>query len=143
MGAPLRKLPGTILQLQNVTNGNPNGTYPPTSATRLWMITYYLDNTTDPQHPRLMREVNFNTPQPVAESIEYAQFLYNFADGSATPPVQQPTVPNNDNENELRAVNVKLDARSPMISASNLKYMRASLGTQVTLRSMAYFNTYK
>lgn len=134
---------GTILQLQNVTNGNPNGTYPPTSATRLWMVTYFLDDTTDPQHPRLMREVNFNTPEPVAESIEYAQFLYNIADGSATPPVQQSTVPNNDNENELREVTINLDARSPMVSASNLKYMRASLGTQVTLRSMAYFNTYK
>jgi hypothetical protein len=107
------------------------------------MITYYLDNTTDPQHSRLMREVNFNPPQPVAESIEYAQFLYNVADGTAIPPVQQPSVPNNDNENELRAVNINLNARSPMISASTMKYMRTSLGTQVALRSMAYFNTYK
>jgi hypothetical protein len=134
---------GTILQLQNVTGGVPDGTYPPTSATRLWMITYYLDTTTDPQHPRLMREVNFNTPQPVAESIENAQFLYDFADGTTPPPVQQRTVPNNDNENELRAVNVTLNARSPVISSSTMKYMRASLDTQVALRSMAYFNTYK
>jgi prepilin-type N-terminal cleavage/methylation domain-containing protein len=134
---------GTILQLQNVTNGQPNGTYPPTSATRLWMITYFLDDTTDPVHPRLMREVNFNTAQPVAESIEYVQFLYNFADGTATPPVQQPTVPNNDNENETRVVNVQLDARSAEISASTMKYVRASLTTQVALRSMAYFDTYE
>jgi len=134
---------GTILQLQNVTNGQPNGTYPPTSATRIWMITYYLDDTTDPQHPRLMRETNFNAPQPVAESIEYAQFLYDFADGTATPPVRQPAVPNNDNENELRAVNVSLNARSPMISPGTMKYVRTSLDTHVALRSMAYFNTYK
>jgi prepilin-type N-terminal cleavage/methylation domain-containing protein len=134
---------GTILQLQNVVGGNPNGTYPPTSATRIWMITYFLDNTTDPQHPRLMREVNFNAPQPVAESIEYAQFLYNLADGTATPPVHQAGVPAGDNENEIRTVNVYLNARSPMLSASTMKYMRTSLDTQVALRSMAYFNTYK
>jgi hypothetical protein len=134
---------GTILQLQNITNGTPNGTYPPTSATRLWMVTYFLDDTTDPAHPRLMREVNFNTPQPVAESIEYAHFLYNFADGTATPPVQQPNVPINDNENEIRVVNVQLNARSADVSGGTIKYTRASLSTQITLRSMAYFDTYE
>jgi Tfp pilus assembly protein PilW len=136
---------GTILQIQNVagTPPKPNGTYPPTSATRVWMITYYLDNTTDAQHPRLMREVNFNTPQPVAESIEYVQFLFNFADGTTPPPVRQIAVPKGDGENQIRVVNVYLNARSPAISASTMKYMRASLDTQVALRSMAYFNTYK
>lgn len=134
---------GTILQLQNVVGGVPNGTYPPTSATRIWMITYYVDNTIDPQNPRLMRQVNFNTPEPVAESVEYLQFLYNLADGTSPPPSQQTTVPTGDNENEIRTVNIYLNARSPMRSASTLKFMRTSLDTQVALRSMAYFNTYK
>lgn len=137
---------GTILQLQNVAGGKPNGVYPPTSATRVWMITYYLDKTTDTQHPRLMREVNFNTPQPVAESIEYVQFLYNFADGTAIPPVLQASVPATNSENQIRSVHVYLNARSPMVSAntmSTMKYSRTSLDTHITLRSMAYSNTYQ
>lgn len=137
---------GTILQLQNVAGGKPNGVYPPTSATRIWMITYFLDNTTDAKHPRLMREVNFNAPQPVAESIEYVQFLYNFADGTTPPPVLQASVPATDNENQIRSVNLSLHARSPMVAASTIstmKYARTSLDTHITLRSMAYSNNYQ
>lgn len=139
---------GTILQLQNVTAGVPNGTYPPTSATRVWMITYYLDSITDPNHPRLMRAVNFNAPQPVAETLENLQFAYNFADGTVPAPVNQfavPTLPAplGDNENQIRSVNVYLGARSSSTAAVTGKYVRTNLATQVALRSMAYFNTYK
>jgi prepilin-type N-terminal cleavage/methylation domain-containing protein len=134
---------GTIKQLQNA-----NGTFPVTSCTRLWMITYYLDATTDPQHPMLMRAVNFNTPQPVAESFENLQFAYNLADGTSPPPVNVgavPTVPapTGDNENQIRSVNVYVGARSASRSATTTKYVRTNLTTQVALRSMAYFNTYK
>jgi prepilin-type N-terminal cleavage/methylation domain-containing protein len=133
---------GTILELQNLTGGQRDGTYPPTSATRIWMITYYLDGTTDPKHSRLMRQVNFNTPQPVSETLENMQFTFNFADGTAPAPVNQTSVPAGDNENQIRSVNVYLGARSTATTA-NGKYIRTNLATQVTLRSMAYFNTYK
>ncbi len=138
---------GTIKQLQNLTAGVPNGTYPPTNCTRIWMITYYLDTTTDPKHPRLMRAVNFNTPQPVAETFENLQFAYNFDDG-VTNPVNQfvvPAVPapTGDNENQIRSVNIYLGARSTTTAAITGQYVRTNLKTQVALRSMAYFNTYK
>jgi type II secretory pathway pseudopilin PulG len=139
---------GTIKQLQNLAGGVPNGTYPPTSATRVWMVTYYLDATTDPIHPMLMREVNFNAPQPVAETVENLQFAFNFADGTTPAPVNQfavPTVPApaGDNENQIRSVNVYMGARSTTSAANPGKYVRTNLATQVALRSMAYFNTYK
>jgi hypothetical protein len=138
---------GTIKQLQNLTAGVPNGTYPPTNCTRIWMITYYLDTTTDPKHPRLMRAVNFNAPQPVAETFENLQFAYNFDDGT-TNPVNQfvvPAVPapTGDNENQIRSVNIYLGARSTTTAALTGQYVRTNLKTQVALRSMAYFNTYK
>jgi hypothetical protein len=112
------------------------------------MITYYLDATTDPKHPMLMRAVNFNTPQPVAETVENLQFSYNFADGTTPAPVSQPGVPTvplptGDNENQIRSVNVNLGARSATAAASTGKYVRTNMATQVALRSMAYFNTYK
>lgn len=134
---------GTIKQLQNLTGGVPNGTYPNTSATRIWMITYYMDATTDPKHPRLMRAVNFNTPQPVAESFENLQFTFNLADGTTTPPVNQTVVPTGDSENEIRSVNVYLGARTTNVAALSSQYTRTNLATQVALRSMAYFDTYK
>ena len=31
----------------------------PTTITRVWMVTYYLDTTTDTKHPQLMRQVNY------------------------------------------------------------------------------------
>lgn len=133
---------GTIQQLQNLTGGVPNGTYPPTSATRVWMITYYLDATADPNHPMLMREVNFNTPEPVAETLENLHFAFNFADGTTPPPVNQFAVPAGDNENQIRSVNVYISARSAGRN-SDTQYARTNLTTQVALRSMAYFNTYK
>jgi prepilin-type N-terminal cleavage/methylation domain-containing protein len=134
---------GTIKQLQNLTGGVPNGTYPATSATRVWMITYYLDTTTDPAHPRLMRAINFNTPQPVAETFENLQFAFNFADGTTPPPVNQFVVPAGDNENQIRSVNIYLGARTTTRAAASGNYYRTNLATQVALRSMAYFNNYK
>jgi len=153
---------GTICQLQNTsgTPPKPNGTYPTTSATRIWMITYYLDDSANDQgvsYPHLMREVNFNPPQPVGEAFEDLQFTFNFADG-VPPSTNQPAVPispNYDLESQIRSVNVYLGVRSaenlpPAFglsgsggpSAKSAKFIRASLDTQVDLRSLAYFNNY-
>jgi len=139
---------GTIKQLQNTTAGVPNGTYPTTSCTRVWMITYYLNAAADPNHPMLMRAVNFNTPQPVGESYENLQFAYNFDDGTSPPPSNQFAVPivpapTGDNENQIRSVNVFVGARSANRAAASSLYVRSNLSTQVAIRSLAYFNTYK
>ena len=134
---------GTIQQLQNLTGGLPDGTYPPTSATRIWMVTYYVDTTTDPIHPRLMRAVNFTTPQPVAEALENLQFTYNLADGTTPAPVNQGSIPATDNENQIRSVNVYIGTRSATHRMGSNQYARSNVSTQVALRSMAYFNTYK
>jgi hypothetical protein len=131
---------GTMKQLQNPPF---TGAYPNTSCTRVWMITYYLDTATDPKHPRLMRAVNFNAPQPVAETFENLQFTFNLADGTSPAPVNQSTVPATDNENQIRSVNVYLGARTTTTAATTGQYVRTNLATQVALRSMAYFNTYK
>jgi hypothetical protein len=129
---------GTIKQLQSPPG---SGTYPPTTATRIWMITYYLDNVTDPQHVRLVRQVNFNPPQPVGEVLENLQFTFNFVDG-VTNPSNQPTVPAGLSENQIRAVNLFLGARSTATSTKTRKFLRTSLATQVSLRSMAYVSRY-
>jgi prepilin-type N-terminal cleavage/methylation domain-containing protein len=134
---------GTIIQLQNLdpVNNKPNGTYPPTTATRIWMISYYLDNVTDPQHVRLIRQVNFRPGQPVGDTLENLQFTYNFVDGVTNPSGQQ-TIPPGLSESQIRAINVSLWARSTRIWAKTGHYLRDSLATQVSLRSMAFVNRY-
>ena len=133
---------GTMKQLENTTNaGVPNGTFPPTTATRIWMITYYLDNVTDPLHVRLVRRVNWNPGQPVGETIENLQFKYNFVDG-VTNPSGQPSIPTGQSESQIRSVNIILGARSTNPWSQNHTYLRSNFMTQVSLRSMAYVNRY-
>jgi len=134
---------GTMIQLENTdTSGNPNGTFPPTTATRIWMITYYLDNVTDPLHIRLVRRVNWNPGQPVGETIENLQFRYNYVDG-VTNPSGQASIPTGVSESQIRSVNISLGARSTNAWGQNHTYLRSNFTTQVSLRSMAYVNRYK
>ncbi len=134
---------GTMIQLENTnTAGAPNGTFPPTTATRIWMISYYLDNITDPLHVRLIRRVNWNPGQPVGETIENLQFKYNFVDG-VTNPSGQSSIPTGQSESLIRSVNVILGARSTNAWTQNHTYLRSNFMTQVSLRSMAYVNRYQ
>jgi prepilin-type N-terminal cleavage/methylation domain-containing protein len=136
---------GTLPSLRNYTlNASGNKvyltTYPPTTATRIWMVTFYLDNVTDPTHVRLIRRVNFNPGQVVGETLENLQFTYNFNDGVTA---NQLTVPTGYSESQIRSVNIYLGARSVNKYAQNNKYIRNNFQTQVTLRSMAYVNKYQ
>ena len=139
---------GTLIQLQNYTivSGNRvyDGTYPPTTASRLWMISYYLDDVTDPGRVRLIRRTNFNPGVAVGETIENLQFTYNYVSGGVVL-ANQPTVPATYSENQIRSVGVYLGARSdkPMIAGGTSSYIRNSLQTQVCLRSLSYVDQYK
>jgi Prokaryotic N-terminal methylation motif len=128
---------GTMHQIQTPAG---SGNYPPTTATRVVMVTYYLDNT-NPNDPRLMREVNFRTPQPVAEGIEDLQASYDFIDG-VTNPTDQKVPPVGDSPNQTEDVNLFLAARSSRPFSWTQRYFRNNLVTQVSLRGMAYFNRY-
>jgi prepilin-type N-terminal cleavage/methylation domain-containing protein len=129
---------GTIQQMQSA------GVFPPTLATRVWMISYYLDNLSSPPFIRLIRRVNFNTPTPVGETLENMQFTYNFVDG-VNNPSNQPNVPNGNSEAQIRSVNVFLGARSSyqLTQGNKSSFARNNLMTQVSLRSMAYHDKYQ
>jgi prepilin-type N-terminal cleavage/methylation domain-containing protein len=140
---------GTLIQLQNSTvdalgNRTYLGTYPPTTATRIWMISYYLDDVADPGRVRLIRRTNFNPGVVVGETIENLQFAYNYVNGGVLL-ANQPSVPAGYSENLIRSVNVYLGARSnnAMNSGGTSAYIRNSLQTQVSLRSMSYVDKYK
>jgi len=136
---------GTIPQIETSTTcGGTAACFPVTTATRLWMVSYYLDNVSSPPYIRLVRQVNFKTPTPVGETLENLQFTYNFVDG-ATNPANQPDVPTGNSASQIRAVNVYLGARSSydVRRGNQTLFARNNLMTQVSLRSMAYYNKYQ
>jgi type II secretory pathway pseudopilin PulG len=134
---------GTILQLKNPGCTTQANCWPPTTVTRVWMISYYLDNLADTTHVRLIRRVNFNPGSPVGETLENMQFTYNFVDG-VNNPVNQASVPVSNTEAQIRSVNIYLGARSNSLVRQGNKtlYARDNLVSQVSLRSMAYVNNY-
>jgi hypothetical protein len=142
--------------LPNGTVANLNVTVTPTTITRIWMVTYYIDSVTNPQKPQLIRQVNYpnapavnpaNPPQPVAETIENLTFSYdivNSSDVAGTYGIpgpgnaSQPILP--DTPFKFRAVNASLSGRSeyPFAGAESPNYLRNSLSTQVSIRSLSF-----
>jgi len=119
---------GTVAQLQNAGGGG----FPPTVITRVWMVTYYIDSTTNPTSPQLIRQLNYpnypapgiaaaNPPQAIADNLENLSFSYDIT-GSNFPgfgvyplgPGNVPTPQIPDTPAQIRAVNVFLAGRSEL-----------------------------
>src|ERR1700722_4018072 len=75
-----------------VANLGPGGAFPPTTITRVWMVSYYVDFT-NPASPQLIRQVNYpnypaaapaNPPQDIADMTEDLSFSYDLT-GSTDP----------------------------------------------------------
>ncbi len=151
-------LNGTGLPNGTVSQLNVTGT--PTSLTRVWMVTYYVDSNTIPSRPQLIRQVNYpNYPtvaaatypaQPVADIIENLSFSYDLVNSTAPAgtyalgpgDAPQPIFP--DTPFNIRAVNITLAGRSeyPYTAISSPEYFRNNLSTQVSVRSMAFVNAF-
>jgi type II secretory pathway pseudopilin PulG len=134
---------GTIQQLKNVGCTTTANCWNPTTITRIWMISYYLDNVSDPTHVRLVRRVNFNPASPVGETLENLQFSYNFVDG-VNNPVNQDGVPLGNTEAQIKSINIYLGARSSnwVHQGNRNVFARNNLVTQVSLRSMSFVNNF-
>jgi hypothetical protein len=131
----------------------------PTTATRIRMISYYLDNTVA-AHPRLVRRVNNGHPTTfnnalgtaVAIDIENLQFTYDLVDGTTNPSnVSFVTAdygttgacnPNPCSQVQIRKVNVVLMGRSTNPLPGRTSVYRNTLTSQVSLRGMAFVDEY-
>ena len=128
----------------------------PTTITRVWMVTYYLDVVTNPQKPQLVRQVNYpnypaaapaNPPQAVAEVIENLEISYDIVNSQdaagtygAQGPGDAPTAIPPDTPFAFRAVNVYLGGRSeyPYTMTDPPQFLRNSMTTQVSIRSLSF-----
>lgn len=129
---------GTISQLQSAP-----GVYPPTTATRIWMVTYYLDNT-NPAGPRLMRQLNFFPAEPVSESIEALWITYNFVNGAACGAAcsNQPIPPAGLTANQMMSANIFLAARSDKAFSWTKQTFRSNLVSQISLRGLVFVDQF-
>ncbi|MGA7623214.1 MAG: prepilin-type N-terminal cleavage/methylation domain-containing protein [Candidatus Acidiferrales bacterium] len=144
---------GTVTQL------GPGGVFPPTTITRVWMVAYYLDSTTSPSHPQLIRQVNYpnypagapvNPPTAIADNIELLSFSYDITasnDPLGTYPVgpgNAPSPVSPDTANQIRAVNIFLAGRSDQAYSpvASPQFLRNNLSTQVSVRSLSFTNTF-
>jgi len=116
----------------------PAGNYPPTRAVRIYVISYYLEDT--PTGPRLMRQVNATPPVPVALNIDNLQFSFDVFDtaaGVATSDLANPATPN-----QIRKVNIALSARSAHRNRRTRDYYRLNLVTHVGARNLSFRDRY-
>lgn len=115
-----------------------------TTAVRIWVITYYLDNNTGV--PRLMRQVNGRVPVPVAENVADLRFTYDTYDSNgnllnatgdggmgAVPPIS-PSL--------IRAINIShLTLRSQLRGTKG--YQSLDMQTSISARNMSFIDRYK
>ena len=130
-------------------------------ARRIRLISYYMDVTTDPRRPRLIRRMNNGHPTTfdntlgtvVAFDVEGLQISYDLADGvynwsnvrmtdadldgtgRCSPLVCSP--------NQIRKVNIALTGRSRQRLRATAQFAHKTLVTQVSLRSLAFVDRYR
>ncbi len=126
---------GTIMQLQSSP-----GEFPPTTATRIWMISYYIDEPV-PGNRRLIRRVNNGAENPIALDVDDLQLTYDLVDGLNNPAgLDQAVTPHS--PAQIRKVNIALTTRSSGEYRSR-GYQRRTLSTSVSLRSLSFTDRYQ
>lgn len=142
----------------NLANGG--GGFPPTTIQRVWLISYYIDSTTNPTKPQLVRQVNYpnyptvaaatNPAQQIGDCIEDLGFSFDITNSTAPAgsytigPGDAPAPVLPDTPAQFRAVNVFLAGRSeyPYLGSTQPQYFRNNLSTLVSLRSMSFQNQF-
>jgi prepilin-type N-terminal cleavage/methylation domain-containing protein len=132
---------GTLAQIQSPPG---SGNYPTTTATRVWMITYFIDNS-NPKRPALMRQVNLKQPQAVGEVIENMQLFYDILNAGSSP-VTVTAGQENPTQAQLpdiRDAYIILYARSENPYSKSGTYFRNNLETVVSIRGLDFYNEFR
>lgn len=125
----------------------PPGTPPTVTAHRLMAVTYFVQiPTTGPSAgtPRLMRQVNGNTPQPVSDNIIDMQFSYDMCDPSniaASCAATRDPLGVNLSPSQIHKVNVLLMGQSLTTNGKDSQSMQ--LSTAVSARNLTFINRYQ
>jgi prepilin-type N-terminal cleavage/methylation domain-containing protein len=128
--------PGSVTELSDNS-----GNFPPTSAKRVYLITYYLELSEDDNVPRLVRRINNRPGNVVALVMVDLQLSYDLVDGATNPVnVKIPAAPNG--PAQIRKVNLMMTGRTNVVMRETREYLRRTLTTQISLRSLSYIDRY-
>lgn len=140
---------GTITQMQSGGSWN-NVTV---TATRVWMVTYYISTAAPASllRPMLMRQINFNPAQPVGEVIENMQIFYDVLNPGASPPALAAPPEQEDPVgvggfgalSYIRDCYVLLYARSENPYSQSNRYFRNNLTTVISIRGLDFYNEFQ
>ena len=121
-----------------------SGRFNVTTATRVWMVTYYINNTS-PQRPLLMRQVNMNQPQAVGEVIENLQIFYDILNVGSSPVTVTAAQENPTSAQlpDIRDAYIILYARSQDTFNNTSQYIRNNLETVVSIRGLDFYNEFQ
>jgi len=128
---------GSLMSLQTAP-----GVFPLTTATRVLLVSYYIDTTTDPTLPRLVRRVNMGQNLAIAMGVENLQITFDLVDG-VTNPTNVDTPPVTNSSNQIRKANLFLSARSQDVNPQTKQFFRNTMATQVGLRSLSFVDRYR
>lgn len=137
--------------IKSLASAGPPVTYPSTTATRIFFITYFIEHGAGPDGVlgtaddtnRLMRQVNGLSPTPVADNIENLQLTYDIFDDAGGIAIAN-TPDANLKYNQIRKVNVAVTARSASkASPTAVDYQRLTLATAVSPRNLSYHDRYQ
>jgi prepilin-type N-terminal cleavage/methylation domain-containing protein len=123
----------------------------PWSAYRIRMISYYVDTTTNPTSPRLVRRMNAAAAHAVAVELEAVRLTYDNANGVNNPTSVRMNAtdlgaagacaPSACSPNQIRKADVTIAIRSEQRNRQT-GYYHNTLFTQVALRSLAFVDRY-
>ena len=132
-----------------------------TVASKIRMITYYIDNVTDPQRPRLVRRMNnglwnTSTTCPARRSLSISKGCRSLTTWWTASTTRRTcgwttrislaavrSAPTSCFPNQIRKVNIMLSARSRLPRRGTQEFFRNRLITQVSLRSLAFVDRYR
>jgi hypothetical protein len=127
----------------NAASGNLNsikaGGNSITSATRINVVTYYIDNS-NASHPKLMRAANATPPQVIVEDLENLQFTFDLYDFTNNTESSNQTTTGS--PNQIRAVNISIGGRSAAMMPRTRHYYRFSIVSKVNVRNNTFRNRY-
>jgi type II secretory pathway pseudopilin PulG len=127
---------GSVLALRT------GASFPPTTATRVVMVSYYIDAVTDPAWPRLVRQVNGGVRAAIALGVENLQVSFDLVDGETNPAnVKSPADDNS--ANQIRKVNLFIAGRSQDEDPDTRAFYRNAVATEVSLRSLSFVDRYR
>lgn len=142
---------GNIAALQDPGPGNK---YPPTTAARILVISYYLQQNAGPDGAfntnddnwQLMRQVNGQQPVPVMDGVENLQVSYDVYDdtaSSASSTLVTNTKSANGTPGLIRKINVVMNVRSLRPAGPGKALSHLTLAAAVSPRNLSFRDRYK